>query len=243
MPDESAGALLVEALRRDGGSRVATQLDQFPLDIPHLLLPLLRDWDSGARYWAVKLLARYHDLPDLPLELAALGGDHDPGVRAAVAETLGRVGGFAAISIAVPLLDDPVPFVRAHAARALAAQGRPRLAAVIARLLADEEWWVRAGAKQALATLGPDATEHVLPYLESQDEFARNGAAEVLQNTGAADSLVAELVADPSSAETRRTIQLILDAGGERFGAAMIARSDGDDEQLRELLDPDERAA
>ena len=236
MRDEAAAAALVRSLRHGGGSRVATQLDEFPLDIGHLLVPLLRDWDAGARYWAVKLLARYPDLPGLPLELATLGGDQDAGVRAAVAETLGRVGGPAATSIALPLLDDPVPYVRAHAARALGAQGRPELAAVVARLLADEEWWVRAGAKQALATLGRDATEYVLPYLESLDEFARNGAAEVLQNTGAADSLVADLVADPSSDETRRTLKLIVDAGGDEFGEAMIARAGDGEERLRTLL-------
>lgn len=243
MRDEQAGALLVEALRRGGGSRVATHLDQFPLDIGQLLLPLLRDLDAGARYWAVKLLARYSDLPGLPLELATLGGDPDPGVRGAVAETLGRIGGVAAISIAVPLLDDPVPFVRAHAARALGAQGRPQLGATVARLLMDEEWWVRSGAKQALAALGDDATEHVLPYLESEDEFARNGAAEVLQNSGAADRLVAELVDDPSNPEARRALRLIIDAGGDRFGAALIARSDDGKEHLRELIDPDGQAA
>jgi HEAT repeat protein len=232
----AAAALLVDELRHGGGSRVATQLDQFPLEIPQLLLPLLRDWDAQARYWGVKLLARYRNLPGLPLEIATLGGDDDPGVRAAVAETLGTIGGPAAIAIALPLLDDPVPFVRAHAARALGAQGRPELAAIVARLLGDEEWWVRTGAKQALTTLGPDATEYVLPHLESPDEFARNGAAEVLQNTGAADELVARLLADPESAEIRRTLQLIVDAGGERFGEAMIARSDGRDEHVRTLL-------
>lgn len=240
---QSAAALLVDALRRGGGSRVATQLDHFPLEIPHLLVPLLRDWDARARYWAVKLLARYRDMPGLPVEIATLGGDEDPGVRAAVAETLGGIGGPAAVAIALPLLDDPVPFVRAHAARALGAQGRPELAAIVARLLADEDWWVRTGAKQALTTLGPDATDYVLPHLESPDEFARNGAAEVLQNTGAADRLVAELIADPSSAEIRRTLQLIVEAGGERFGEAMIARSDDRDEHVRTLLTASARGA
>lgn len=237
MRDEAAGALLVGALRHGGGSRVATQLDEFPVDVGHLLVPLLRDWDAGARYWAVKLLSRYPDLPGLSLELATLCGDRDAGVRAAVAETLGTLGGPAAISVAVELLDDPVPFVRAHAARALGAQGRPDLGALVARLLSDEEWWVRAGAKQALETLGPDATEHVLPYLESADRFARNGAAEVLQNTGVVDTFVRELTADPSRVETRRTLQLVVDAGGEQFGEAMIARADGGEEHVRALLD------
>lgn len=243
MRDEAAGVLLVDALRHHGGSRVATQLDQFPLDIAQLLLPLLRDLDPGARYWAVKLLARYAGLPGLPLELATLGGDQDPGVRAAVAETLGRVGGAAAISIVVPLLDDPVPFVRAHAARALGAQGRPELAALVAGLLDDEEWWVRSGAKQGLETLGDDATEHVLPYLKSDDEFARNSAAEILQNTGAADRLVAELIADPSNGEARHALRLIIDAGGDRLGAAMISRSDAGKGRRLELIDPDGRVA
>ena len=238
IPDERAAALLIAALRQGGASRsrIATQLDEFPLDIGHLLLPLLRDWDSSVRYWSVKLLARYRTLRSLPVELAALGGDDDPAVRAAVAETLGSVGGPAATSTAMALLDDPVPFVRAHAARALGAQGSPELAALVARLLADEEWWVRAGAKRALAQLGPEATEHVMPYLESPDAFARNGAAEVLQNTGVVDQLVRELIAGASSELPRRVLHQVIEAGGDRFGEAMIARAGGGEDRLRALL-------
>jgi HEAT repeat protein len=243
MRDEAAAGLLVEALRRNGGSRVAAQLDGFPLDVGRLLVPLLRDWEPGARYWAAKLLSRYPDLPGLTLELASLSGDRDAGVRAAVVETLGKLGGPGAISVAVDLLADPVPFVRAHAARALGAQGRPDLAALVAGLLSDEEWWVRAGAKQALESLGPEATVHVLPYLESEDAFARNGAAEVLQNTGAADRLVGDLIADPANVATRRSLRLVLEAGGEGFGAAMIARADGGEDELRSLLHVDEQTA
>ena len=243
MRDERAAAVLVQALGQ-GGSRIATQLDDFPLPLAHLLLPLLRHWDPTPRYWAVKLLARYADAPELPLELATLAGDPDPGVRAAVAETLGTIGGPAALSVGMQLLDDPVPYVRAHAARTLGAQDRSDLAPRIATLLADEDWWVRTGAKQALAALGPDATDHVLPLLESEDEFARNGAAEVLQDTGAVDRLVRELAANPSDATTRRTLRLVAEAGGTQYGEAMIARAGGlGEERLRELLEDEAAAA
>ncbi len=237
--DERAAAILVQALRGGTGprSRIATQLDEFPLDVGPMLLPLLRDWDANVRYWAVKLLSRYRTLASLELELATLGGDADASVRAAVAETLGTLGGPAAISIATGLLDDEVPFVRAHAARALGAQGRPELAALVAPLLADEEWWVRAGSKQALEQLGPEATEHIVPYLESADAFARNGAAEVLQNTGVVDRLAHELIADPANERARRSLRAILKAGGHQFEEALIARAEGGEQRVRALLD------
>jgi HEAT repeat protein len=237
--DERAAGILVQALRDGAGprSRIATQLDEFPLDVARLLLPLLRDWDPNVRYWAVKLLSRYRKLDTLPLELATLGGDEDAAVRAAVAETLGTLGGPAAISIAIELLGDDVPFVRAHAARALGAQGRPKLAALVATLLPDEEWWVRAAAKRALEQLGPEATEYIVPYLESMDEFARNGAAEVLQNTGVIDRLALELVDDPASEATRRLLRTIVEAGGEQFEEALIARTEGGEQPVRVLLD------
>jgi HEAT repeat protein len=229
--DERAAAILVRALPDGAGprSRVATQLDEFPLDIDHMLLPLLRDWDANVRYWAVKLLARYRTLASLPLELATLGGDEDAAVRAAVAETLGALGGPAATSTVIELLDDATPFVRAHAARALGAQGRPELAELVAKLLPDEEWWVRAGSKRALEQLGPDATRYVVPYLESDDAFARNAAAEVLQNTGVVDRLAHELIEDPANEPTRILLSSIVEAGGDRFEEALLARTESAD--------------
>ena len=237
--DERAAAILVQALRDGAGprSRIATQLDEFPLDIGGLLLPLLRDWDAAVRYWAVKLLARYRTLASLPLELVTLAGDEDPAVRAAVAETLGTVGGPAATSIAIELLADEIPFVRAHAARALGAQDRPELAALVAKLLADENWWVRAGAKHALEQLGSGATRYVVPYLESPDAFARNGAAEVLQNTGMVDRLAHEVADHPESEPTRRLLRSIVEAGGDWFEEALVARAKGDEQRIHALLE------
>ena len=239
--DPQAGALLVGALR-DGvthRSRVATQIDLFPLPLDHLLMPLLRARTNDVRYWAVKLLARYPDLPQLPAELTDLSSDRDPAVRAAVAETIGVVGGHAASSVGRVLLEDPVPFVRAHAARALAGQTRRELAEPVAALLADGNWWVRNRAKRALESLGHDAAAYVIPHLESPDEFARNGAAEVLQNTGYVDDLVAGLTREPHDLERRRTLRLVVAAGGEEYSGAVVARADGREERVQLLLASD----
>jgi HEAT repeat protein len=236
--DERAAAILVQALRDGTGprSRIATQLDEFPLDVAHLLLPLLRSWDPNVRYWAVKLLARYRTLPSLPLELATLAGDEDAAVRAAVAETFGTVGGPAATAIAIELLGDEVPFVRAHSARALGMQGRPVLAALVAKLLGDEEFWVRSAAKRALEQLGPEATPYVVAYLESTDAFARNGAAEVLQNTGVVDRLARQLIDDPARERTRGLLRSIVEAGGTEYEEALIARTDDEEPHVGALI-------
>jgi HEAT repeat protein len=227
IPDERAAAMLIKALRDGTGprSRIATQLDGFPLDVGLLLLPLLRDWDASVRYWAVKLLSRYPTLDSLTLELAILAGDADASVRAAVAETLGVVGGRAATAIAIELLADETPFVRAHAARTLGGQRQPLLASLVAALLSDEDWWARAGAKRALEELGPEAAQYVIPHLESEDSFARNGAAEVLQNTGVADRLVQEVAHQPANERLRNLLRSIVEAGGDQFGTALLARA------------------
>ena len=126
--------------------------------------------------------------------------------------------------------------MRAHAARALGAQGRPELAALVATLLPDEQWWVRGAAKHALEQLGPEATRYVVPYLESADEFARNGAAEVLQNTGVTDRLASELVDHPESQPERRLLRSIVDAGGNEYEEALIARVEPSEPRVGALL-------
>jgi HEAT repeat protein len=92
-------------------------------------------------------------------------------------------------------LTDPVPYVRSAAINALAQTGertpdrarRQAIAAGIASSLADRDWSVRTTAKEALAQLGPATWRAVAAQLSSTDAFARNGAAEVLQNLGVLD--------------------------------------------------------
>lgn len=210
IPRPEAADALIEALRRGSAppSRIATQLESFPVPIPGRLLPLLADPLPQVRYWAAALLARYPRTPGLDAGLARLCEDEDPGVRKTAVRTLADVGGALAESCAAALLDDPVAYVRASAARSAGALRLAGSAERVAKLLADRDWWVRLAAKEALVALGPEGWPAVVRTLDSPDAFARNGAAEVLQNGGALAELMrraaAGLLGDGERAVLRR---------------------------------------
>ena len=215
--DEWAAEALADALRdeRYSRSRIAAQLERLVPKVGHLLVPLLADPQPPVRFWAATLLARY---PGLAVdELIACTRDRDANVRAAAVEALGSSGDLAALPAALNLLGDRAWFVRAHACRAAGALGTAEVATAVARLLADEWWWVRAAAKDALRSLGPSASPSIVPYLEHADRFARNSAAEVLQDVGFVDTLAAH---DPSGDLLAR----IYAAGGRRLREAAERR-------------------
>jgi HEAT repeat protein len=224
--DRDSAAMLVAALRegRYSRSRIAAQLDAFPVGIGDLLLPLLDDPDARVRQWGATLLGRYPD-PELELELAALLADEDPQVRAAVLKSLARHNSRLAAPAAVAALADPVWFVRIHAARALGQLGRVDRASEIAVLLGDSQWWVRAAAKESLQELGDGAAPAVLSALKSDDKFVRDGAAEVLQNIGFVDELVRRLELSPHDELALRTLRSILERGGEAVAGAAVKRA------------------
>jgi HEAT repeat protein len=228
-PDMKAAEILVNALKgaRYAPSRVATYLDQFPLPLTALLRPLLHHPEPTVRYWAVTLLAKYRDTPGLDGELRALTADAMPLVRRAAIASLARVSIPAAVDAAKTLLNDPVWYVRAHAARALAEAQDPDLADSVAPLLADREWWVRTAAKEALQRMGPEVWSALVPYLDHGDAFARNGAAEVLQNVGILDSLIVLEAATAKPSPTKiEMLKKIASAGGTRMTEALLDRVD-----------------
>jgi hypothetical protein len=204
IPDDRAAQLLVGALRARlyPQSRVAARLDRFPIDIPHIIAPLIENGDPSVRYWGATLLARYAGAPAVTDALAGLGGDHDASVRKAAVESVGVVGGTAAVNIASRLIDDPAWLVRAQAARTLGELKRHELAPRVAPLLADVQWWVRAAAMDALQAMGPAVAPSVAAFLDHQDRFARNGAAEVLQNLGLLDEVAGRVAQGDAHAPT-----------------------------------------
>ena len=215
--DEWAIDLLLDALRRGEGqrSRVASELERLAPAPGSKLLPLLRDWNPTVRFWGATLLRPYPDLGEATL--IELTWDGDPNVRAAAVETLGTRSGHEIGVALLARLDDSEWFVRVHAARAAGHVLGAEAAPTVARHLAEERWWVRTAAKDALRGMGSDAVPSLLAILGHEDAFARNGAAEVLQDIGFVDFLALD---DPKSPLLER----IYAAGGERFREAAEAR-------------------
>lgn len=214
--DTQAAQILIAALR-DGSpfsSRIATQLEHFPDHAVRSLQLLLSHSNSQVRYWAAFLLARHGAFPGLDGELAPLGNDPDPHVRRAAVQALGRIGGPRATYVAIKLLADPTGYVRAYAIRALGVLGRTECAGKIAALMTDQDWWVRLAAKETLVDMGPRVWRDAAAQLDSADAFARDGAAEVLQNMGVLPDLVAQADGGANSEETFQILLKAIEAGG-----------------------------
>jgi len=215
--DEWAIDILIDALRRGHGSRsrVAAELEELAPAPGSRLVALLRDWNPATRFWGATVLQGYPDLGESTL--IELTWDQDPNVRAAVVETLGTRAGSAVGTALFARLDDSEWFVRVHAARAAGHVLGAEAAPTITRLLSDERWWVRAAAKDALRGMGIDAVPSLLSILAHDDPFARNGAAEVLQDIGFVDFLALDNPRSP-------LLERIYAAGGERYRDAVEAR-------------------
>lgn len=209
---------LIRALQRGVyfRSRVAAQLERLAPAPGPLLVPLLDDLDPAVRFWAATLLAPYPKLGTPAL--VARAADADANVRAAAVETLAGRRGKRPLAAALRLLQDPEWFVRVHAARAVGRLGAPADVASVVPLLGDQRWWVRSAAKDALRTLGPGAVEALRETLVAGDAFARNGAAEVLQDVGYVDELLA-------SGRNRPLLDQIFAAGGERLRRLALTRA------------------
>jgi HEAT repeat protein len=155
-------------------------------------------------------------------------------VRKAALLTLAAMQAPDLVRLATWRLTDPAPFVRSAALHALAQAGertpdrtrRSALATTIAPALGDRDWSVRTAAKDALARLGPATWRVVAAQLSSDDRFARNGAAEVLQNLGVLDWTLRGIASGVrQSPEAVDVLKRALREGGMPMAEAAMERS------------------
>jgi HEAT repeat protein len=236
--DRRAAEILIGGLRssRLPASRIAARLERFAIPFDDLLESLLTSQRPEARYWAVTLLRSHHGYA-APASIVPLVDDPDAAVRKAALLTLAAMQAPDVGRLATWRLSDPAPFVRSAAIHALAQTGertpdrgrRSALAGTIAPLLADRDWSVRSAAKDALARLGPSTWRAVAAQLSSEDGFARNGAAEVLQNLGVLDWTLRGIASGVRpSAEAIDVLKRALREGGMPMADAAMLRTTGE---------------
>jgi HEAT repeat protein len=232
--DGPAASILISSLGRVAlpASRIATHLDEFPIPVADALRPLLADPSPEVRYWAVSLLMRYPDSTPWRSAITSLADDPHPPVRKAAMLTLGAVAPESAVVAAERNLTHAVPFVRSTAVRVLAQVAakasdvaRRQTAAKLVEALADIDWSVRATAKEGLIRLGPTVWRQVAAGLESQDAFARNGAAEVLQDLGILDWAARRVGRGEPVGGASALVKRVLEEGGGTMSDALSLRS------------------
>ena len=246
--DRRAAEILVGGLRaaRLPASRIAARLGRFPMPLDELLIPLLTDARPEARYWGATLLRNHQDHDGLAAAIVPLADDRDAPVRKAALLTLGAMVAEGAARLATRRLTDPAPFVRSAAMHVLAQVGerspdrarRRALALSITPSLSDRDWSVRAAAKDALVRLGPATWREVSVQLTSPDGFARNGAAEVLQNLGVLDWTLRGIASGvPPSEEAVDVLRKALREGGVAMSDAAALRASSEPiPNVREIL-------
>ena len=221
--DELAAKLLVRALVEwsTGRARVATDLERQPGEhVAPLLEELLADHRPDVRFWALQVIGRRRS----SLSWAAITELlHDPSsnVRAALAEGLPVFYRRPTIALRRLLADDEW-YVRLHAARSLGEAGVTRSAPAVAELFRDPSWWVRDAAEKALVALGRGGIREALRLLEDADPFARDSAAEVLQESGYLDRCVA--AAASGVAEADAVLAKVRNAVGDAVIESAVAR-------------------
>jgi HEAT repeat protein len=216
VPDRRAAEALVELLCGDRypRSRVATVLQGFPLPLAEVLCARTSYPVAEVRFWAATLLASYGGIPGVEAAVSRLVDDDDPRVRKAAVDALGRMTSPDLLDRAGKLAADPVFYVRAHVLRALARFRQPELARAVAPALADSNWYVRCAAKESLTAMGRAVAPALVDHLDSSDGFARNGAAEVLQNLGLLRSWISTACGTGEDAEALRLVRKVVAAGG-----------------------------
>lgn len=141
------------------------------------------DGDTSAIVQAIRTLAAIGDYSVGPRIAQVLDLSSNPEVQIAAAGALGGVGGGFAIPSLIDALASSDWRVRAQAATSIGEVGLAENVDDLVASLRDRAWWVRRNSAAALVRL-PGGVEALYRALSSVDPFARDAAAEALEDSG-----------------------------------------------------------
>ncbi len=166
--------------------RIAAAVEAVGKPAMQLLIRNLEEGTPQTRTLAAEILAKVGGEEALPALYAAL---HDPhtDVRARAAAALGRLHDADSVLPLLGALEDTRWEVRSQAARALGDIEDPAALPHLANALRDPEWWVRTNAEEAMRHMGEAGERELAAMLYDDDRFARETAAQALQELGVPD--------------------------------------------------------
>ncbi len=163
--------------------RIAAAVEAVGPRATNLLVRNLEEGTPQTRTLSAEILAKVGGEEALPALRAALS-DPNTDVRARAAAALGRLGDRGSLQPLLAALQDARWEVRSQAAKALGELEEPAALPPLANALRDSEWWVRANAEEAMRRMGDAGERELAGMLYDDDRFARETAAQALQELG-----------------------------------------------------------
>ncbi len=213
--------------------KVAQAVEEAGVESRQVLIGLLEDENPRRRAFAAEVMGGIGGEEEAARLVEKLG-DVEADVRARAAASLGRMRHRPARPGLLRALDDPAWEVRAQAVRALGAIGEEEDAACMAKSLRDSEWWVRNSAASALREMGEAGEGPLIRMLWDDDRFAREAAAQALEESSMVERLVKDLREGERGAQARRIIRRLAEIGS--VGTIIQALSDMPDGEEKTML-------
>ncbi len=163
--------------------RIAAAVEAVGRQATDLLILNLEEGTPQTRTLSAEILARVGGEEALPALRAALR-DPNTDVRARAAAALGRLRDRDSLEPLLAALEDARWEVRSQAAKALGEIEDAAALPQLANALRDPEWWVRANAEEAMRRMGEAGEAELAAMLYDEDRFARETAAQALQELG-----------------------------------------------------------
>ena len=163
--------------------RIAAAVEAVGRPAMSLLIRNLEEGTPQTRTLSAEILAKVGGEEALPALRDALRDPHTD-VRARAAAALGRLRDRNSLEQLLGALEDTRWEVRSQAAKALGEVEDPIALPHLAQALRDPEWWVRANAEEAMRRMGEAGEKELAAMLYDDDRFARETAAQALQELG-----------------------------------------------------------